>query len=87
MDIPPLAGVANSFIRGFIDSRDEGPMILTHIYLLLGCAIPVWCAATIKSNSESTPGHDRVKEPLSGSLVPFGGVVRVTARRTAGPAL
>lgn len=28
--------------HGLPDARDEGPLILTHLYLLLGCAIPLW---------------------------------------------
>lgn len=30
------------FLTEFIDNRDLGPVILSHIYLLLGCASPVW---------------------------------------------
>ena len=32
----------NVALRRFTDSRDSGPLILTHIYLLLGCAFPTW---------------------------------------------
>ena len=31
-----------TFLTSFIDSRDNGPLILTHFSLLLGCATPVW---------------------------------------------
>ena len=31
-----------SFLISFIDYRDNGPLILTHLSLLLGCATPVW---------------------------------------------
>jgi dolichol kinase len=31
-----------SVIRGFTDERDDGPIIITHIYLLFGCALPIW---------------------------------------------
>ncbi|GAB5591378.1 dolichol kinase [Umbelopsis nana] len=30
------------FLTEFIDSRDLGPVILSHVYLLLGCAESVW---------------------------------------------
>jgi hypothetical protein len=31
------------FLHGFTDTRDRaGPVIKTHIYLLLGCGIPLW---------------------------------------------
>jgi dolichol kinase len=26
----------------FRDGKDEGMLVLSHIYLLLGCALPVW---------------------------------------------
>ncbi|CAO3670968.1 unnamed protein product [Rhizopus stolonifer] len=35
------------FLTEFIDNRDLGPVILSHLYLLIGCASPVW----IKSSS------------------------------------
>ena len=44
------------FMERFRDEKDPGPLLLTHIYLLLGCAIPVWlhqpgticcCAVTV----------------------------------------
>jgi dolichol kinase len=32
----------DTFMRSFIDERDSGSLILTHLYLLVGCAAPVW---------------------------------------------
>jgi dolichol kinase len=38
----PLASDAlDGFLRAYTDARDAGPLITTHIYLLLGCALPV----------------------------------------------
>ncbi|KAI7891798.1 uncharacterized protein EV154DRAFT_216684 [Mucor mucedo] len=34
------------FLTEFIDNRDLGPVILSHIYLLLGCASPVWLGSS-----------------------------------------
>ncbi|GAA5814660.1 hypothetical protein MFLAVUS_008159 [Mucor flavus] len=41
------------FLTEFIDNRDLGPVILSHIYLLLGCASPVWlgCSNVLASLS------------------------------------
>ncbi len=30
------------FMKEYVDSRDQGLAILTHIYLLCGCAAPLW---------------------------------------------
>ncbi len=39
----PLALVLQSFFEGFLDKRDRlGDAILSHIYLLVGCALPIW---------------------------------------------
>lgn len=38
----PYGKSIHLFLTEFIDSRDLGPVILSHIYLLLGCAAPVW---------------------------------------------
>lgn len=29
-------------LQVYLDSRDAGYVVLTHTYLLLGCALPVW---------------------------------------------
>jgi dolichol kinase len=40
----PIGQFIESFLMTFVDEKDSGPLITTHIYLLLGCAIPVWLA-------------------------------------------
>ncbi len=32
----------DSLLKRFTDERDARPLILTHVYLLFGCAIPLW---------------------------------------------
>ena len=44
--LPPLARPLSAFLSTFLDSRDEGVLILTHTYLLLGCALPIWLHGT-----------------------------------------
>ncbi|KAJ3043156.1 hypothetical protein HDV00_005772 [Rhizophlyctis rosea] len=38
----PLGGILEDFLTSFLDERESGPAILSHIYLLIGCAVPVW---------------------------------------------
>lgn len=38
----PIGAVCDSFFTSFTDYRDSGPLIMSHIYLLVGCALPIW---------------------------------------------
>lgn len=40
--IPPFGYRMDLFMKSFTDNRDLGVVILSHIYLLLGCASTVW---------------------------------------------
>ncbi|KAJ2665580.1 dolichol kinase [Coemansia sp. RSA 1200] len=44
LDIPPwgCGRAIDRFVRKFTDYRDAGPVVTSHFYLLLGCAVPVW---------------------------------------------
>ncbi|KAI9554032.1 putative SMC6 [Daphnia sinensis] len=37
-----VAEVLNKNMTGFLDEKDQGSLILTHIYLLIGCSLPIW---------------------------------------------
>lgn len=39
---PYLASFIDGYIEEFVDERDSGELVLTHIFLLLGCGIPVF---------------------------------------------
>lgn len=41
-DIGGVGGLLNSSMAGFLDEKDQGSLILTHTYLLVGCSLPVW---------------------------------------------
>jgi len=41
-DMPAVVSVVEPFMKTYLDQRDEGAAVLTHIYLLLGCALPVF---------------------------------------------
>ena len=41
--LPPLSGPIASFLTPYVDGRDlRGPVVVSHIFLLIGCAIPLW---------------------------------------------
>lgn len=46
--VPPLGTAIGRFVAPYVDGRDlRGPMVVSHVFLLIGCAIPFWlsCAA------------------------------------------
>ncbi|OKL56546.1 hypothetical protein UA08_08286 [Talaromyces atroroseus] len=41
--VPPIAKPLTYFLAPYTDGRDHrGPVIVSHIFLLIGCAIPLW---------------------------------------------
>ena len=41
--LPPLSKPLTYFLAPYVDGRDHrGPIIVSHIFLLIGCAIPLW---------------------------------------------
>ncbi|XP_028399200.1 dolichol kinase-like isoform X2 [Dendronephthya gigantea] len=40
--IKPFGEMFHRHLSPLIDQRDSGPLILTHVYLLTGCALPLW---------------------------------------------
>lgn len=41
----PFGASLHVFLSQFLDSKDSGLVILSHVYLLIGCAAAVWCEA------------------------------------------
>lgn len=41
--LPPISRPLTYFLAPYVDGRDHrGPVIVSHIFLLIGCAIPLW---------------------------------------------
>jgi dolichol kinase len=41
--LPPISKPLTAFLAPYVDGRDHrGPVIVSHIFLLIGCAIPLW---------------------------------------------
>ena len=69
--LPPLSKPLTYFLAPYVDGRDHrGPVIVSHIFLLIGCAIPLWLSlAAIKRTG---------KGPLEGWDVQSGEVSMVS---------
>jgi dolichol kinase len=63
--LPPLSNPIAKFLTPYVDGRDlRGPVVVSHIFLLIGCAIPLWL---------SLAGVNRVgEEPWTGWEVEVG---------------
>lgn len=42
LSLPLVGQPIAAFMKTFLDHRDAGRVVLTHSYLLLGCALPLW---------------------------------------------
>ncbi|NWU35203.1 DOLK kinase, partial [Hylia prasina] len=67
--IKPFGQTLRHLLSLFLDERDSGPLILTHIYLLLGMSLPVWLFPRSCAPKGTLPG--------AGALVPYSGVLAV----------
>eukprot|EP00124_Ichthyophonus_hoferi_P003160 Ihof_evm6s259 gene=Ihof_evmTU6s259 len=65
-EIEPVGKWLKPFMQQYADQRDQGPAILSHIYLLLGCAMPVWLHLTI-SGCQDLSACQRIA-PYSGLI-------------------
>lgn len=51
--LPPFSGKIAVFLQPFVDGRDlKGPVVVSHIFLLLGCAIGWWFTLASTSTEE-----------------------------------
>jgi hypothetical protein len=66
--------MVHSFYSHFLDDRDLGGLVVTHIYLLLGCAMPLWAAALAPSGANPAM-------PFAGLLVLGVGDAAVSEER------
>ena len=52
--------------------------MLTHIYLLLGCAIPIWCDVVLQTAMNKSDATKRSGPALQPTMLPFSGLVSST---------
>ncbi|KAG8158960.1 hypothetical protein KVR01_011403 [Diaporthe batatas] len=56
--LPPLSKPIANFLHPYTDGRDHcGPVVISHIFLLIGCAIPLWLS--LASLGRAGAGHAR----------------------------
>ncbi|KAL8174770.1 UNVERIFIED_CONTAM: hypothetical protein K2H54_053505 [Gekko kuhli] len=67
--IKPFGQMLRHLLSLFLDERDSGPLILTHIYLLLGMSLPVWLFPRPCAPTGTLAG--------TGALAPYSGVLAV----------
>ncbi|RFU34622.1 hypothetical protein B7463_g1705, partial [Scytalidium lignicola] len=52
--LPPLSKPLAYFLAPYVDGRDlRGPVVISHIFLLIGCAIPLWLSLGTLSRTGS----------------------------------
>ena len=59
--LPPLSKPLAYFLTPYVDGRDlRGPVVVSHIFLLIGCAIPLWLslADVVRSGRGPWTGWD-----------------------------
>jgi dolichol kinase len=59
--VPPLGIAIGRFVAPYVDGRDlRGPMVVSHVFLLIGCAIPLWLslAGIGRTTSGKWPGWE-----------------------------
>jgi dolichol kinase len=59
--LPPLSTPIAKFLTPYVDGRDlRGPVVISHIFLLVGCAIPLWLslASVERTGDEPWRGWD-----------------------------
>ena len=66
--LPPISKPLTHFLAPYVDGRDHrGPIVVSHIFLLIGCAIPLWLSlgATERTGEPPWDGWDVPKRDLS----------------------
>jgi dolichol kinase len=57
--LPPLSKPIARFLTPYVDGRDlRGPVVVSHIFLLIGCAIPLWLSLAGVERSGEEPWRE-----------------------------
>ncbi|KAJ5759112.1 hypothetical protein N7520_006268 [Penicillium odoratum] len=54
--LPPISRPLTYFLAPYVDGRDHrGPVIISHIFLLIGCSIPLWLSLSDLDRNDQGP--------------------------------
>ncbi|KJX93718.1 phosphatidate cytidylyltransferase like protein [Zymoseptoria brevis] len=57
--VPPLGNAISRFVAPYVDGRDlRGPVVVSHIFLLIGCAVPLWFSLASMDQEGEPPWVD-----------------------------
>lgn len=58
--LPPLSRPLARFLTPYVDGRDlRGPVVISHIFLLVGCAVPLWLSLASLPRAASGGDEER----------------------------
>ncbi|WPH03605.1 Hypothetical protein R9X50_00648800 [Acrodontium crateriforme] len=76
--VPPLANSIGRFVAPYVDGRDlRGPVVVSHIFLLIGCAVPLWFSLASIERTSAKPWIDWELASNSREVSMIAGVVCV----------
>ncbi len=71
--VEPFGNKLQQLMGDYIDKRDSGYFTVTHMYLLLGCAVPLWIASSLEDDtmrlSSTLPPYPRLNDRAKDRLI------------------
>ncbi|KAF2665873.1 hypothetical protein BT63DRAFT_427672 [Microthyrium microscopicum] len=76
--LPPFSRPIALFLAPYVDGRDNrGPVVVSHMFLLVGCAVPLWLGLAATQLAGTGIWHGWVLRPADVSVDMLAGVVCV----------
>ncbi|KAI5358789.1 putative polyprenol kinase family [Septoria linicola] len=76
--VPPLGNALSRFVAPYVDGRDlRGPVVVSHIFLLIGCAVPLWFSLASIERDGAAPWEGWELEHNRRETAMIAGVVSV----------
>ncbi len=84
--LPPLSRPLAAFLAPYVDGRDlRGPVVVSHIFLLVGCAIPLWLSlgSLPRTDASAETSTTTTSTSTSTSATELAGTMAAAAAATA----